>query len=114
MTRHLRGNTICGNALEVRLVDAEEAVLMAFEHDLLYVEVLETALYKALAILQAQSAGPDGPGRELRNVRLLISASALSNANVPGAPPVPRLVPIRRREHGGADQPLQPERGREQ
>ncbi len=35
MTRHLRGDAICANALEVRLADAEEAVLAAVEHDVL-------------------------------------------------------------------------------
>ncbi len=35
MTRHLRGDAICRNALEVRLADAEDAVLVAVEHDVL-------------------------------------------------------------------------------
>jgi len=52
MARHLRGAAICGNALEVRLADAEEAVLATVEQDVLRVEVLETALAKAVAALQ--------------------------------------------------------------
>jgi site-specific DNA recombinase len=60
MTRHLRGEAVCQNALEVRLVDAEQAVLAAVEHDLLNVAVLETSLYKAIAALQ------DGDGADVR------------------------------------------------
>src|SRR5262249_29871697 len=41
MTRHLRGDAICRNALEVRLDEADEAVLAAVEHDVLNVAVLE-------------------------------------------------------------------------
>jgi hypothetical protein len=53
MTRHLRGSAVCGNRLAVRLDDTDAAVLGAVESQLLRVEVLETALYKALAMLQA-------------------------------------------------------------
>jgi hypothetical protein len=59
MTRHLRGDAICANALEVRLDDAEEAVLAAVERDVLNVAVVETSLHKAVAALQA-SASRDG------------------------------------------------------
>src|SRR5947209_17391226 len=53
MTPHLRGGTICANTLEVQLADAEQAVLGAVERDVLNVAVLETALSKALGVLQA-------------------------------------------------------------
>ena len=52
MTRHLRGDAICANALEVRLDDAEAAVLAAVERDVLNVAVLETSLDKAMAALR--------------------------------------------------------------
>jgi Integrase repeat unit len=55
MTRHLRGDAICANALEVRLDDAEEAVLAAVERDVLNVAVLETSLAKAMAAFQASA-----------------------------------------------------------
>jgi hypothetical protein len=64
MTRHLRGNAIWTNALEVRLADADEAVLTAVEHDVLRVEVLERALSKALAAIEAtaEPGANDGIG----------------------------------------------------
>ena len=62
MTRHLRGDAICRNRLEVPLADAEEAVLTAVENDVLRVEVLETSLYKAVAALQAPTDFEDQSG----------------------------------------------------
>jgi Recombinase zinc beta ribbon domain len=56
MTRHLRGDAICANALEVRLDDADQAVLAAVERDVLNIAVLETSLHKAVAALQASAA----------------------------------------------------------
>jgi hypothetical protein len=53
MTRHLRGDAICRNALEVPLVNAELAVLDAVKRDVLNIAVLETSLQKALATLEA-------------------------------------------------------------
>jgi len=53
MTRHLRGDIICANALEVPLDLADAAVLEAVKRDLLRVEVLETALFKAITALKA-------------------------------------------------------------
>jgi site-specific DNA recombinase len=66
MTRHLRGDAICANALEVRLDDAEEAVLAAVERDVLNVAVLETSLAKAMADL---SGSPDEPDRRASSLR---------------------------------------------
>ena len=68
MTRHLRGDAICANALEVRLDDAEEAVLAAVERDVLNVAVLETSLYKAMAALQA-SATSNGAATQVAALR---------------------------------------------
>jgi DNA invertase Pin-like site-specific DNA recombinase len=76
MTRHLRGDAICKNGLEVRLADAEEAVLTAVEHDVLRVEVLETSLYKAVATLQAPPAFEDRGG-DLREELARIEAEVI-------------------------------------
>jgi hypothetical protein len=63
MTRHLRGQAVCANALEVRLDDTDAAVLEAVESQLLNVAVLETALFKALAMLrEPRTTGPTGSG----------------------------------------------------
>jgi hypothetical protein len=64
MTRHLRGQAVCANALEVRLDDTDAAVLEAVECQLLKVAVLETALYKALAAFEAPQ---DDAGTGLRD-----------------------------------------------
>jgi DNA-binding XRE family transcriptional regulator len=52
MTRHLRGDAVCNNALEVRLDDADEAVLTAVEKNVLNIAVLETSLYKAMEAIE--------------------------------------------------------------
>jgi hypothetical protein len=66
MTRHLRGQAVCANALEVRLDDTDAAVLEAVESQLLNVAVLETALFKALAMLrEPQDDRADGLRDEL-------------------------------------------------
>lgn len=68
MTRHLRGEAICGNALEVRLADAEQAVLSAVEQNVLNVAVLETALAKAAELLQTPNGnGADAHAAALRD-----------------------------------------------
>ncbi len=59
MTRHLRGDVICGNALEVPLEAADDAVFSAVEHDVLRVEILEMALFKALSALETPTDGED-------------------------------------------------------
>lgn len=45
---HVRGRAVCKNGLEANMTGADEAVLTAVEQDVLRVEVLETALLKAL------------------------------------------------------------------
>ena len=52
MVRKQRGRAVCPNTLEVPLEATDYAVLKAVEHDVLSVEVLETALAKALEALQ--------------------------------------------------------------
>jgi len=65
MTYHTRGRVVCGNNLEVPLVDVDAAVLAAVEHHLLRVEVLETALYKALDSVNGQDS-PAAAGQAMR------------------------------------------------
>jgi site-specific DNA recombinase len=60
MTRHLRGDAICSNALEVRLADADEAVLSAVSRDLLHPAVVETAIYKAMETAHQAARQADG------------------------------------------------------
>lgn len=50
-TRHLRRASVCGNGREVRRDDADAAVVAAVADDLLRIEVIETAMAKALAAL---------------------------------------------------------------
>lgn len=55
---------MCANRLEVRLDDADAAVLAAVERDVLRVEVLETAFYKAMA--RPEPNGHEAQGAALR------------------------------------------------
>jgi DNA invertase Pin-like site-specific DNA recombinase len=66
MTRHLRGDAICDNGLQVRLSDADGAVLSAVEHDVLRIEILEASFYKAMARLHPADEVVDGRERDLR------------------------------------------------
>jgi site-specific DNA recombinase len=66
MTRHLRGEVVCGNTLEVRLEDADEAVLTAVERDVLNVAVLETSLAKAVEAARQPVYGQEALAVELR------------------------------------------------
>jgi site-specific DNA recombinase len=75
MTSHLRGAAICANTLEVPLLDTDQAVLTAIEHDLLRVEVLETSLVKALEALQ-------GPGEQAQRAATLHDEQARLEAEV--------------------------------
>jgi DNA invertase Pin-like site-specific DNA recombinase len=50
---HHRGKTVCPNSLEMRLQDAEEAVLAALERELLDPEILEAAMTRAAARVAA-------------------------------------------------------------
>jgi hypothetical protein len=81
MTRHLRGQAMCDNRLEVRLDDTDAAVLTAVERHLLLVEVVETAMLKALAEFEAQD-GQDAAGDALRDelTRLDAEVGRLANA----------------------------------
>jgi site-specific DNA recombinase len=66
MTRKQRGRAVCPNTLEVPLGAADQAVLAAVERDVLCVEVLETALAKALGALEPQADAGDGREAGLR------------------------------------------------
>lgn len=86
MTRHLRGRAVCDNALEVRLDDADEAVLGAIESQLLNVAVLETTLAKAMERLSEQGDdGPDAPQRR-ELARLDAEVTRLTAAIAAGGP----------------------------
>jgi site-specific DNA recombinase len=104
MTRHLRGDAICRNRLEVPLADAEEAVLTAVENDVLRVEVLETSLYKAVAALQAPTDFEDQSGA-LREELVQIDAEVARLAQaVAAGGEIPALIAAmqereRRRSH---------------
>jgi hypothetical protein len=50
---HHRGKTVCPNSLEMRLQDADEAVLTALEHELLDPAILEAAMARAAARVAA-------------------------------------------------------------
>ena len=63
-SRHLRGKAICDNALETWLADTEDTVLDAIEQQVLNAAVLETAMAKALAILD--QGGQDDGAASLR------------------------------------------------
>jgi recombinase-like zinc beta ribbon protein len=66
-TYHLRGRTICENNLEVPLEAIDRAVLDAIEHNLLRVEVLETALAKGLDLLRPHADALKGTSQRLRD-----------------------------------------------
>ncbi|HEY7365259.1 MAG TPA: HNH endonuclease signature motif containing protein [Methylomirabilota bacterium] len=86
MTRHLRGRAVCDTALEVRLDDADEAVLGAIESQLLNVAVLETTLAKAMERLSEQGDdGPDAPQRR-ELARLDAEVTRLTAAIAAGGP----------------------------
>lgn len=68
MVYHLRGRGICKNNLESPMEETDQAVLDAVAHDLLRVEVLETALAKALDLLRPGADVLEGTtGRRLRD-----------------------------------------------
>jgi site-specific DNA recombinase len=46
---HHRGRAVCPNSLEMRLRDADEAILAALERDLLAPDVIEAAMSRAIA-----------------------------------------------------------------
>jgi hypothetical protein len=68
MTRKQRGEAVCPNRLEVPLEATDHAVLNSVERDILRMEVLETTLYKALALLEPHRDGRDNNReRDLRS-----------------------------------------------
>jgi hypothetical protein len=56
---HHRGITVCANSLEMRLEDAEHAVLAALERELLDPEILEAAVARAAARMASPTEDPD-------------------------------------------------------
>jgi site-specific DNA recombinase len=105
MAYHTRGRTVCANNLEVPLEATDHAVLNAVEHDVLRVEVLETALYKALEALQPAREVGDGREHRLREelARLEAETGRLAAAIASGGD-LPALLALlqereRRRAH---------------
>jgi site-specific DNA recombinase len=56
---HHRGTTVCANSLEMRLEDAEHAVLTALEREVLDPEILEAAVARAAARMASPTEDPD-------------------------------------------------------
>jgi hypothetical protein len=63
---HHRGKTVCANSLEMRLPDAEEAVLRALERELLDPEILEAAIARAAP--RVASPAEDDPAARRRSL----------------------------------------------
>jgi DNA invertase Pin-like site-specific DNA recombinase len=87
MVRKQRGRAVCPNTLEVPLEATDRAVLESVKHDVLRVEVVETAFFKAMALLQPPpSDAVDGRERELRSelVRLDTEVGHLAGAIAAG------------------------------
>lgn len=99
-TYHLRGRAICENNLEVPLGATDEAVLDAIEHDLLRVEVLETALAKALDLLRPSPDVLDGRAQRLRDelAQLDVEVTRLAGAIASDGELSALLVALQERE----------------
>jgi Recombinase zinc beta ribbon domain len=66
MVYHLRGRSICKNNLEVPMESTDRAVLEAVERDVLRIEVIETALAKAMEMIRPR---PEVLGDRARGIR---------------------------------------------
>jgi hypothetical protein len=101
MTYHQRGRAVCGNNLEVPLEAADQAVLVAVEHDLLRVEVLETALAKALDLLRPTVDSGEERGAQLRAELAGLDAEVtrLAAAIATGGELSALLAALQEREH---------------
>jgi site-specific DNA recombinase len=86
MAYYTGGRVVCPNGLEVLLVAADEGVLAAVERDLLRVEVLETALAKALDLARPDVESLTGHAHRLREelARLDAEVSRLAGAIAAG------------------------------
>jgi DNA invertase Pin-like site-specific DNA recombinase len=101
MSYHTRGRVVCKNSLEVPLLATDSAVLSAVEHDLLRVEVLETALAKALDMLRpAPDDAGESRGHRIREelTRLEAEVGRLASAIAVGGDLSALLTALRERE----------------
>jgi site-specific DNA recombinase len=100
MVYHLRGRAVCKNNLEVPMEATDLAVLDAVEHDVLRVEVLETALAKALDALQPSADLLDDRARGLREefARLEAEVRRLATAIASGGELTALMTALHERE----------------
>ena len=81
---HHRGRAVCTNSLEMRLQDADEAILTALERNLLDLGVLEEAMSRALEVAAAGQPDLDARRTELRAVdQVRVSLSGWAWQNLP-------------------------------
>jgi site-specific DNA recombinase len=97
---HVRGRAVCKNGLEATMPVADSAVLAAVERDVLRIEVLETSLWKALAMLQPPGGVVDSRDRELRAelARLEAEVARLAAAIAAGGELSALLAALQERE----------------
>jgi hypothetical protein len=100
MAYRTRGRVVCPNNLEAPLEATDHAVLKAVEHDLLRVEVLETALAKTLDMMHRDGERLGGQRERIREelARLDAEDSRLAGAIAAGGELAALLVALRERE----------------
>ena len=100
MTYHHRGRMVCKNSLESPMEATDAAVLAAIQNDVLRVEVLETALAKALDLLRPATDVTDPRTRQLRDelTRLDAEVARLAAAIAAGGDLSALLVALQERE----------------
>jgi hypothetical protein len=97
---HNRGRVVCKNNLESPMETTDAAVLAAVEHDLLRVEVLETALAKALDMFQPATATAEAHENRIREelTRLEAEVGRLASAIAVGGDLSTLLAALQERE----------------
>ena len=99
MVYHLRGRGICKNSLESPMAETDSAVLNAVERDVLRVEVLETALAKALDLLRPTTEAIDGQAPLRKDLaRLDVEVGRLAAAIAAGGDLAALLAALQERE----------------
>ena len=90
---HHRGRAVCPNSLEMRLTEADEAILSALENDLLAEDIIEEAMTRAIA--QAIHGDIDGRSEKQRletALRTGADRAATAHDGHPGGRRSPTLV----------------------
>ena len=72
---HHRGKTVCTNSLEMRLQDADDAVLSALKRELLDPEILEAAISRAASRVASPEKEPEARRRTLETAIARAEAS---------------------------------------